>query len=70
MTLLEFGRRQLKGDAEKASKDVNVDAEALLAMNSDESFKLSARVVSNLVNIQSDELQRAADQYSSLKEKV
>ena len=73
MTLLEFGQRN-KSDSEKSSTDAaDVDAteaEELLALHSDETFKLSAKVITNLVQIQSEELQRAADQYSLLREKA
>ena len=55
LTLLEFGLRH-KTDAEKASDAStganDVDVDSLLASHSDDNFKLSAKVVTNLVSIQ------------------
>ena len=72
MTLLEYGR--LKNVTQNSStKTDDGDAEEfgnLIESQSDENTKLNVRMVTNLMSLQSDELQKAADQYTQLKGQV
>jgi hypothetical protein len=67
LTLMEFGRH--RGLAATSSPEADADLTPL-ASHSDDTAKLSARTVTQLVSVQSGELQKAAGQYSLLREKV
>jgi hypothetical protein len=68
---LEYGRhKNVAQTSSEATPDQNDLHENLVASQSDENWKLNVKAVTNLISIQSGELQKAADQYTRLKGQV